>query len=94
MTFLWNSYRIEHEPDGDYQTEEDFAMAAAATATYYSCRLQSKNDDLKHMWTTPPPVVETLVDSTGADTERFSSPLNASVHLTRHYSYRKADGPV
>ena len=86
LTFLLQEYRRTRGPTDS--EDEAFAMKAAAAAKYYS---SPKFNNLKNLWTTPPPVVGAIVESTGANTERFSSPMNASEHLTRHFSYRKAD---
>ena len=65
----------------------DFACEVSACAAFYS----NKRLDLRNHWSTPPELAARLSLAVGAETERFSSPMNASASFRRHYSYRPGD---
>ena len=89
LAILWRWYCGAHA-DGDPSHKDfvsDFALQVATCAAYYS----DKRLGLHNHWSTPPGITAALAAVTGADTERFSSPVNASPAFSRHYSLRRED---
>ena len=80
---LWGWYLTKNTQP----TAADFAREVSACASFYS----SRHLNLRNHWSTPPLLTAQLAKAVRADTERFSSPMNASTSFRRHYSYRPAD---